>query len=95
MWWLVSHGPNMNRGGSFVHIVENAILSDANFPGGIEMFSWRNQATQQLSISGLHGRLIQELSFDGFDHLLSDERRQRRNFNGGILGDINLKVSHR
>ena len=92
---LVSLGPNMNHGGGFVHSVENAILSDANLPGWIKMFPRWNEAAQQLAISGLHVWLMEELTFDGFDDLPAKESRQRRDFNGGVLGDINLKNGHR
>ena len=78
----VSHSSNMNYTGGLVHIVEDAIFSDSDFPRRGKMFPGRNQATQQLSISGLHGRFVQELNVNGLDHSLSHDRGQRRNFGG-------------
>ena len=84
----------MNHGGSLVHIVEYTMLADANLPGRVKVFPWWNETAQQLSIASLDVWLVEKLGFNGFNHLLSNERRQGRNFCSGVLVDINLKCGH-
>ena len=65
----MSNGPDDYRQVPLVHIIENAILPDAELPHRLDMLPGRNQAHKDLAIASSPGWFMPQLCFDTIQYL--------------------------